>query len=128
MQRGGSDTEDSETIEIQIDLPKQSPARRLYEFRFFILTLLLFALILWFHVNVPTFNLSLFTRVFASIFFGPLIYLLLGIVIGSIVKVYVLLDSAMLRIAKQERARYVRQLQAKARWVSRCLQSPSFYP
>ncbi|NOR38143.1 MAG: hypothetical protein GQ580_00975 [Candidatus Thorarchaeota archaeon] len=104
MQRGGSDTEDSETIEIQIDLPKQSPARRLYEVRFLILTLLLLGLILWFHVNVPTFNLSLFTRVFAGIFFGSLIYLLLGIVIGSIVKVYVPLDSVMLRIAKHERA------------------------
>ncbi|MCK4484916.1 MAG: hypothetical protein KAU89_08820, partial [Candidatus Thorarchaeota archaeon] len=97
-------TEDSKTIEIQIDLPRQSPARRLYEVRFLILTLLLLGLILWFHVNVPTFNLSLFTRVFAGIFFGSLIYLLLGIVIGSIVKVYVPLDSVMLRIAKHERA------------------------
>ncbi len=121
-------TEDNETIEIQIDLPKQSPARRLYEVRFLILTLLLLGLILWFHVNVPTFNLSLFTRVFAGIFFGSLIYLLLGIVIGSIVKVYVPLDSVMLRIAKQERARYVRQLRAKVRLGSRCLPFRLFYP
>ncbi len=61
-------------------------------------------LIFWFHFNIPSFNLSLFTRVFAGIFFGSLVYLLMGIVIGSIFKVYIPIEKIMTRLAEHERA------------------------
>ena len=58
----------------------------------------------WSHYNLSTFNLSLYTRVFAGIFFGSLVYLLLGIVIGSIVKIYLPFEKYMLKLATHGRA------------------------
>jgi uncharacterized membrane protein YraQ (UPF0718 family) len=78
--------------------------RSIYDSRFLILTIFLLILILWSHYYLSTFNFSLFSRVFAGIFFGSLIYLLLGIVIGSIVTVYVPFESVMLKVAKHKRA------------------------
>jgi hypothetical protein len=77
--------------------------RNIYDSRFLILTIVLLSLILWSHYYIASFNLSLFSRIFAGIFFGSLIYLLLGIVIGSFVTVYVPFESVMLKVAKHER-------------------------
>ena len=82
----------------------QKALGNIYDSRFLLLTIFLLTLILWSHYNMASFNLSLFSRVFAGIFFGSLIYLLLGIVIGSFVTVYVPFESLMLRVAKHERA------------------------
>ncbi|MGY5881039.1 MAG: permease, partial [Candidatus Thorarchaeota archaeon] len=85
-------------------MPKPSRLRYLYEIRFLLLTVLLLGSILWLHYYGTSFNLTLFVRVFSGIFFGSLIYLLLGIVIGSIVKTYIPLENLMLRLVEHERA------------------------
>ena len=90
-------------IEIEITIPKTSRLRYLYEIRFLLLTVLLLGAILWLHYYGTSFNLTLFVRVFSGIFFGSLIYLLLGIVIGSIVKTYIPLENLMLRLVEHER-------------------------
>ncbi|MGY5876138.1 MAG: permease [Candidatus Thorarchaeota archaeon] len=87
-----------------IRLPKPSRLRYIYETRFLILTVVLLGVILWFHYWGESFNITLFVRVYSGIFFGSIIYLLVGIVIGSIVKTFVPLDSIMLKLAGHERA------------------------
>lgn len=91
-------------MEIEIKLPKTGRLRYLYETRFLILTILLLGVILWLHYYGRSFNLTLYVRVFSGIFFGSLIYLLLGIVIGSIVKTYIPLEGIMLKLVEHERA------------------------
>ncbi|MFW9835041.1 MAG: permease [Candidatus Thorarchaeota archaeon] len=76
----------------------------MYETRFLILTIVLLGIILWLHFYGKSFNLTLYVRVFSGIFFGSLIYLLLGIVIGSIVKTYIPLEGIMLKMVEHERA------------------------
>ena len=66
--------------------------------------MILFGIILWLHFWGESFNITLFVRVYSGIFFGSMIYLLLGIVIGSIVKTYIPLDGVMMKLAGHERA------------------------
>ncbi|MGY5853744.1 MAG: permease [Candidatus Thorarchaeota archaeon] len=87
-----------------VKLPKPSRLRYIYEIRFLILTIVLLGIILWLHYWGGSFNITLFVRVYSGIFFGSMIYLLLGIVIGSIVKTFIPLDSFMLKLAGHERA------------------------
>ena len=87
-----------------IPLPKPSRFRYLYEIRYLALSLVLLGVILWLHFWGESFNITLFVRVYSGIFFGSLIYLLLGIVIGSLVKTYIPLEGVMLRLAHHERA------------------------
>jgi uncharacterized membrane protein YraQ (UPF0718 family) len=89
---------------MEIELPKQSHLRSIYEARFLILTIIALGIILWLHYYGESFNITLFVRVFAGIFFGSLIYLLIGIVIGSLVKTYVPLENFMLKLAGHERS------------------------
>lgn len=95
-------TEESSTV--VVELPRPSRLRYVYEIRFLILTVILLGAILWLHYFGESFNLTLFVRVFSGIFFGSMIYLLLGIVIGSIVKTYIPLEGLMLKMSGHERA------------------------